>query len=467
MDLKGLRLQMLRGSLIRGLLIRGSLLAFCMLLVSVIHMAHEAQYSESLMHNFDECAVKFGSNTSMNFSGLTKPMSDFSFSLFRLSAIPREESKNLSKNVFKELMDNGLLDVDAKSLCVGEGAASAGEALKDLGFADTLAVDRHPFFSLRQRRFVYELEYESNSFDFVFSRALDKVSVPSLLVFEIERVLRPGGVGAMLVGSHSFYTSSLVRSANPISSFLGSSAVVHLCRVGSNTLVIFKKQLGKFGSYDHIQLPDNCPSIANNKPLMKFIEPLINQKSGQHGNEPSYLSNHMNISSKKRLMYISVGAGDFSNLNIPKLLKLYDPIQPHAFNFFMVDHNTSVISSHVNNPGITFIYHPGLAGTDYSSEIDSDEYLSAPLDEDDFDFVRWFSETIEEGDFVVLRMNARTAELTILGELFKSGAICHVDELFLSCADPVDCKGDSCGDCMCIFTSLRKSGLFVHQWTRD
>ena len=91
MDLKSLRLQMLRGSLIRGLLLRGSLLAFCMLVVSVIHMAHDAQYSESFMHNFDECTVKFGSNTSMNFSGLTKPMSDFSFSRFRSSAIPCEE----------------------------------------------------------------------------------------------------------------------------------------------------------------------------------------------------------------------------------------------------------------------------------------------------------------------------------------------------------------------------------------
>ncbi|GAA0176207.1 hypothetical protein LIER_29244 [Lithospermum erythrorhizon] len=466
MDLKGVRLDMNRGGLIKRLLLRGSLFALCMMLVSVMHMVHEAQYSESLMLNFDECTINFGTKTSMNFSGLTKPMSDLSFSLFgHLNVVPCEESKNLSKNVFKELINNGLLVSNAKSLCVGEGAASAGEALRDLGFADTLAVDRHPFFSLLKRRFVYELGYDSNSFDFVFSRALDKVSVPALLVFEIERVLRPGGVGAMLVGSHSFYTGNLVRSATPISSFLRSSEVVHLCRFGTYTLVIFRKRFGNVGSFDQFLLPEKCPSIANNKPFMKYIEPLI--EHGHLGNEPSYLANHMNISSRDRLMYINVGAGDFSNLSIPKLVKLYDPIKPHAFNFFMVDHNTSVISSHVNNPGITFIYHPQLAGTDYSSDLNPDEYVDAPLDEGEFDFVRWFSETIEEGDFVVLRMNARAVELTILSELFKTGAICHVDELFLRCADPVDCKGDSCGDCMRIFRSLRNNGLFVHQWMED
>nr|DAD20172.1 TPA_asm: hypothetical protein HUJ06_021635 [Nelumbo nucifera] len=89
--------------------------------------------------------------------------------------------------------------MDAKALCVGEGSDLVVSTLRELGFLDALGVERHLFFSLMRKSFTYKLEFKDNSFDFVFSRALDRVSVPALLVFDIERVLRPGGVGSVLV----------------------------------------------------------------------------------------------------------------------------------------------------------------------------------------------------------------------------------------------------------------------------
>lgn len=111
------------------------------------------------------------------------------------------------------------------------------------------------------------------------------------------------------------------------------------------------------------------------------------------------------------------------------------------------------------------MYYPGLAGLKaVITNLSSDEYFSAPVDEEDFDFISWFERTVENGDFVVLMMNARPVELKLLFELFESGAICRIDELFLRCSQGADCANSVCGDCMSLFKGLRNSGVFVHRW---
>ena len=62
---------------------------------------------------------------------------------------------------------------------------------------------------------VYELYYQGFSFDFVFTKDLDKVSVPALLVLEVECILRPEGIGALIVGPDGSNPNDLIRSATP------------------------------------------------------------------------------------------------------------------------------------------------------------------------------------------------------------------------------------------------------------
>ncbi|KAJ6913699.1 hypothetical protein NC651_016054 [Populus alba x Populus x berolinensis] len=81
-----------------------------------------------------------------------------------------------------------------------------------------------------------------------------------------------------------------------------------------------------------------------------------------------------------------------------------------------------------------------------------------------FDFLAWFRETVQYADFVVLKMKAGEVELKFLSGLFKSGAICFIDELFLSCSDQDGEKGREKGDCLDLFKSLRNTGVYVHQW---
>lgn len=469
MDLNLLKWRIIRGSFVMRVVLRAFMFVLATTILSFMQMTHEAGIIGRMVSNIDVCPLSFGSIQDLNFTGHLKPTSapGFMSSLFGTTPMPCMESQNFTKNVFKELMEKNLLDSNAKALCVGERSASTVLTLRELGLSNAFGVDRHPFFSLVQRRFVYELNFENNHFDFVFSRDLDRVSVPSLLVLEIERVLRPGGIGAILVGGRNFHSGSLVRLATPVVSFLKGSDVIYVCGVGSSTLVVFKKRYENFSAFEHFQLPDKCPSVTKNIAFMKFMEPLVDGKSGQFELEPAYLANFRNISSRNKLVYINIGAGEFAKESVAKMSKNYCSNHHACFDVFVIDHRTSVLSSYVTGPGIHFIYHPSLSGENAAREINSDEYFSAPPDEGEFDFIHWFNETVADGDFVALVMNTKPVELNILVELFKTGAICHVDELFLRCSNEEDCKTTTCGDCTRLFKSLRKSGVYVHQLLGD
>lgn len=437
MNLNFMKWHLLRGPLMKRVVLRAFMLLLAVIVVSVMQMAREVRVVWPKSTNVDDCSFDLSSNPELNLTGKLNSTLNSGLPLSGASPVLCKESENLIKVVFKVLMEKNFLQSDARSLCVGEKSAYAVLALRHLGFFDVLGVERHPFFSLFKRRFVYELDFGDNHFDFVFSEDLDRVSIPALLVLEMERVLSPGGTGAMLVRSI------------PATSFLKSSDVVHQCGVGSFKLVVFKKKPETYASFEHFQLPAGCPSFENNKPYMKLIEP-ITDKIKPH---IAYLPNSMNISARNKLIYINLGAGEYAKASLANMLKPYCSNHHAAFEVFIIDHRPSVLSSYVTNPGFNFVYHPALGGDAAPADITYDEFLSAPMDDEGFDFVRWFKETVSDGDFVVLMMKAKLEELKILVELFKSGAICHVDELFLRCED-----------CTSLLTSLRNSGVYAHQW---
>lgn len=57
-------------------------------------------------------------------------------------------------------------------------------------------------------------------------------------------------------------------------------------------------------------------------------------------------------------------------------------------------HNTSVLTSYVKSPGVTFIYHPGLAATKASLGDQEEPFV----EDDSFDFLAWFKETASFAD---------------------------------------------------------------------
>lgn len=461
MDLNSLKCKILHGSIRRRVVLRAIMAATAL---SVVPLLHLFSGSDPIMFNAvnsSDCALLSGySNPHLFLNQLLYPI------LGAFGPLHCKENVNLTVDSVRELMGMKMLSEDAKALCVGEGSASSVFTLRELGFTNVCGVYRHPFFSLKHKKFVYELDYEDKSFDFVFSRDLDKVSVPALLVLEVERVLRPGGIGAMLVGGSSS-PNSLIKSATPISSILKASSIVHVASMNEYTLVVFEKRIEAASCFEQFRLPSDCPSVVNNRPFMELIEPLVEEKPMGFEKRITYLPKFIDAASKNRLVYIDIGAGEHLKSNVTNWFLPSYPVDGKAFNVYFVDHNTSILLSYVKRPGITFVYHPDLAGHKARTIPAVSDDLDPSLEDEGFDFLFWFKETLRYADFVVLKMNAGEVELKFLLELFKSGTICFVDELFLRCPGGLEDKGAVNGGCIDVFKSLRNSGVFVHQWWED
>ncbi|MED6115079.1 hypothetical protein PIB30_086752 [Stylosanthes scabra] len=365
---------------------------------------------------------------------------------------------NLTLTVVNHLLRNGFLNHKATSLCLGEPSPMAVvSAMQQLGFTTVTAVPKNTFFSLRHNTIVCHLHYQDCSFDFVLSKDVDKVSAPApaLLLLEVERILKPGGIGAVLVGS-----SNNAPSSTSVSSMLRSSSVVHVALVNDLTLVVFKKRSSSsLFFYQHLE--GECPSLNSTKPLIELMEPLLEETerpktSQEHEKRISYLPKFVDMSNRKRLVYIDIGVGGVPNNVTNWFLPSY-PVDFKDFNVYFVHYNTSILLSHVKGPGITFVYHPGLSSTSKATDRGLPERFIGEGEE--FDFHAWFKETVQHADFVALKMNAGNVEMKFLRDMFESGTICFVNELFLSCSGNKDEKS-----CMDVYRGLRDGGVYVHQW---
>ncbi|CAK9320055.1 unnamed protein product [Citrullus colocynthis] len=161
------------------------------------------------------------------------------------------ETVNLTISVIKLLVDEKhLFNHTARALFVGASSSSAVSVLHDLGFSSAVGVDKGRFISLKKREVGYKLDYRNDSLDFVLFRGKFKVSVPDLVVGEIERILAGGGIGAVVTGISSPIS---IGFAGRVGKLLKSSCVVHSGNVDKLYMSVFKKK-----QFD--DLPINCRS---------------------------------------------------------------------------------------------------------------------------------------------------------------------------------------------------------------
>ncbi|CAA7046269.1 unnamed protein product [Microthlaspi erraticum] len=462
MGVDALKLRLIPSSFRRRVILRALVIVCAFSVVSVIRNLGGAYDGEEddhhHPHKVDECAVNFAFLGPFLFSGnglfsnrFLKPI------LNHLESEKCKENIDLTARVIRELTDMNLLSQNAKALCIGRRSVSAVLALNSQGISDATVAAYSPptVFAFKHRKFTSELQYKDASFGFVFSTDLETVSVPASLVYEIERILIPGGTGAMLIRSDS---TGLVRSVSPVSSLLKNSSVVHVASFGEEQVLVVFRRNGEEEDSFQLDLPGDCSSVVNNRPYIGLLEPILEEKRSDFERRIHYLPEFVDLSSRKRLVYIDIGAADHVKARSDWFFPSY-PIERKAFNSYFVHHNTSILTSYVKSPGVTFIYHPGLAaskGVMMGGDEDQEESF---VEDDSFDFLEWFKETASFADFVVLKMNTSESEMRFLSELMKTGAICSVDELFLHCTGYRDCDGT--------FKSLRESGVFVHQWWED
>ncbi|KAK4272883.1 hypothetical protein QN277_021377 [Acacia crassicarpa] len=466
MDTRTLIFHIINGSAVRRVLFRAFLLASALSIVSLVRVPSNLDLGALAPITYEDCVADSDSaNVTLTQGSYLFPSRLLNTVWGSFDSTNCKQDVNLTVAVVTELMGKQLLDCNAKSLCIGEGASMAASAMQQLGFSSVHGVHKHRFFSLKQKKIVYELHFQDSSFDFVFARDLDKVSVPALLVLEVERVLKPGGIGALLVGASRSNPNDLIKSAAPVSSLLRSSSVVHVGHINQLNLVVFKKKSDNSSASNKYRLTADCPNFSLNKPLMQLLETLVEERPPPEFVERiSYLPKFVDVSTRKRMVYIDIGVGKPLNSNVTDWFLPSYPIDQKAFNVYFVHYNTSILLSYVKRPGITFIYHPGLAG-DVAAKLNIDGEVDPYVGEEEFDFLAWFKETVQFADFVVLKMNAREVELKFLSDLLESGVICFVDEMFLGCPDSEDGKNmEAKKSCMDMYKGLRSSGVYVHQW---
>lgn len=136
--------------------------------------------------------------------------------------------------------------------------------------------------------------------------------------------------------------TNLIRSATPVSSLLKASSVVHVDYVNEFTLVVFKKKPkpGNNANFEHYSLPSDCPSVKNNKAVLDNLEPLLKDKPIQFEKSTAYLPMFVNVSSKQRLVYIEIGAGEHLNSNVTSWFLPSYPVDYKAFDVYFVDRSS-------------------------------------------------------------------------------------------------------------------------------
>jgi len=469
MDSKASKFHALTGSLARQVFFRALFLASAISLVSLVRFLPNLELGSLTPKTYDDCvhdSDSLSQNTTLNAGSYLFQSRILNTFWGSFDSIKCQNHTTLVSTVIAILKSKRLLNYGAKTLCIGQGSNIVVSTMQRLGFSTVAALNNHAFFSPNNKNFASHFEYKDSSFDFVLSKDVDQVSVPAVLVLEVERILKPGGIGVLLVGS---------SSSSSVSSLITSSTVVHVGYVNELSLVVFKKTSENTNTnansttlfYNRV-LPEDCASVAFTKPLVGLMEPLVEERVRQevkYERSVSYLPNLVDVSGRKRMVYIDIGVKELVNadVDVSDWFPPSYPIHLKAFSVYFVHYNASVLS-YVKRPRVTFVYHPGLAGrVALAHNVDMDPLLG----EEEFDFLMWFKETVQYADFVVLKMNVGDAEMKFLADIFESGTLCFVHELFLGCSESEDGKDETKSSrehCLDIYKGLRSNGVYVHQW---
>lgn len=96
------------------------------------------------------------------------------------------------KSEFNKLKD--FLTSEKKCLCLGARTGQEVVALKEMGIDEVIGIDIVPHEPLVIKGDIHDLEFDDNSFDFIYTNIIDHSINPQKMISEIERVLKPNGI---------------------------------------------------------------------------------------------------------------------------------------------------------------------------------------------------------------------------------------------------------------------------------
>ncbi|XP_077233074.1 uncharacterized protein LOC143875383 [Tasmannia lanceolata] len=395
-------------------------------------------------------------------------------------------------SVFQELIVEGFLPPSSKALCVGTLIGQEVFALKEIGVVDAIGISKKPSPPLVISGEPHRLPFDDNTFDFVFSRENRLEEFAS----EITRTLKPQG---FLVVHTNLANDEY--SLNSLLDLFNSCRLIRSREIdGFSREIVMKKETmihGRDGSS-----VNKCSVPGHNRVLVQKAEPLIAEEPlkpwitlKRNIKNIKYLPSMVNISFKPRYVYVDVGARSYGS-SIGSWFKKQYPKQNRTFEVYAIEADRVFHDEYRKKKGVNLLpYAAWVRNETLFFEINRDPGKTKedkvrgmgrirPVDSSigngnvdriqGFDFANWLKNTVSEKDFVVMKMDIEGTEFDLIPRLFETGAICLIDELFLECHYnrwQKCCPGErsskyqkTYGQCLELFSSLRDSGVLVHQW---
>ncbi|KAK6935666.1 Methyltransferase type 11 [Dillenia turbinata] len=483
-------------NLLHNLLVR--ILSFC-LLISLARFAYVLTIKGG--QSCDSCF--FSSSSSDNLLFPHYPSSS-AFSSDDLSIIAHRPNNNVNyyRSIFQDLVSEGFLSPDSTTLCLDSLNGLDVLALREIGVLDSIGVSKIASPPLVVSRKPSRLPFDDESFDFEFSDVsdLDRSNNPVIFASEAARTLKSGGY---------FVAHTMAKDTYSLNSFLD---LFNCCRfirsreidnLDSPVLrvheIIIKKESVKFGKTQNTNsvrgnYSNKCSVRGYKRELVRLAEPLITEETLKpwitRKRNIKYLSSMVDISFKRRYIYIDVGSRNYGSSIGSWFLKQY-PKQNKKFEIYAVEADKVYHEEYRSKKGVTLLPYAawvrnetlffeinrepssrfGVKRRGMGAVQSSMRFVSDADKIQGFDFAHWLQTSVSKNDFVVMKMDVEGTEFHLIPRLLQTGAMCLIDEMFLECHYNRSCPGirspkynKTYSECLDLFWLLRTSGVLVHQW---
>ncbi|XP_004492512.1 uncharacterized protein [Cicer arietinum] len=414
-------------------------------------------------------------------------------------------------SVFHDLIADGYLSTESKSLCIETPTGGNVFALREIGVRYAVGISRKSVKPLVKSGSGERIPFGDGAFDFVFSGegSFARSAKPAVVAAEIARTLKYGGFAVFHFtnpkDTYSFnsfldlFHCFKVVKLHVLEGFDSSIPYIHE--------TVLKNECLDYGAskFDNDYYSNGkCYVPGYKKDLVRIAEPLIEKEPlkpwitlKRNIMNIKYLSSMVDISFKDRYLYVDVGARSYGS-SIGSWFRKQYPKQNKTFHVYAIEADKTFHKEYGLKKGITLLpYAAWVKNETLAFEIHRDpgEHVEVkgrgmgriqPLQVSGkefngevekiqgFDFANWLKNTVSRNDFVVMKMDVEGTEFDLIPRLFKTGAICLIDEIFLECHYnrwQRCCPGQRSSkyektydQCLDLFNSLRQSGILVHQW---
>ncbi|KAI3678557.1 hypothetical protein L6452_37853 [Arctium lappa] len=390
--------------------------------------------------------------------------------------------------VFQDLIFDGFLAVDSKTLALGTHSSQYVVALKETGVSHSKSVRKN-----------LRLPFKNNTFDLQFSAhtGLDSAADPGELSSELSRTLKPGGYLIIHTESNDSYSlNSLLDLFDSFKLIRSLEIAVRHWSIPPIREIVLKKQNGILRRRRN--LAGTCSVPAYKKELIRNSEQLIGEEPikpwisfKKNFKNIKYLPSMADIRFKTRYVYIDVGARSYGS-SIGGWFKKQYPKQNKPFKIFAIEADKQFHQEYKSKKKITLLpYAAWVRNESLFFEINrepnrkneergrgmgrvqsaqtSTTFMGDLNKIQGFDFANWVKASFTEKDFVVVKMDVEGTEFDLIRRMIETGAICLIDEMFLECHYnrwQRCCKGERSSkyhkvysECIELFSSLREKGV--------